>query len=170
MRERRGIEAKAVEPGFDADGVGPGAVEGISRRGGNRVHPVLEKTVLDFARRRGGKIEVPGAEEMMELGRPDQFAERTGAGFVPHINRRCLREPGNRPRPAQLNAVVGGNRGGEIIPAVGVPSDAGIGALEDERGKRFHAEFRGEGWMRNIFRPVQASAPACGMRSCIMVL
>jgi hypothetical protein len=119
--ERAGVDGQD-DPGLQK----PLALERI---GGVVFEDIHAEVPLRF-HPRGGEVGIPFSVEEMELGSPDMFAHRALVVFAPDDLGLGGGEPAEGAGATQLDAVVFGDRCGEIIPAVGVQVDVRIGAVQ----------------------------------------
>jgi hypothetical protein len=138
VRERGGVQAESVDAGIDLAHEFPLAFQRVGIPVADRVHTVLEQLVLDLAAGRGGEVDIPGALVVMQFRRPDQFAAGTRIGLVPDIGGRCVAQAFDAGCAAQLDAVVLRHRGGEVVVAVAMTEDIGIGTLLDQGSQFLH--------------------------------
>ncbi len=128
MLEGGGVEAEGIPAELDGtaldpvvgQGIGAGAFEDVGADG---------PLVLGGA---GGEIDIPLAVDEVDFRSPDVGSHGTAVVFAPDDLGLGGGEAPEGAGAAQLDAVVFGDGGGEVIPAVGVEENVRIGALRED--------------------------------------
>ncbi len=132
--EQGGVESElfgVVPVGFDLAFFDPVAFEGI----GGVVFEDVDFDVPDIFGIAGGEVHEPFVVDEVNFGGPDVGAHFAGVVFFPDgfdVGGRRVAEVVEGFGAAEFEAVIFGDGAGEVVIAVGVKVDLGIGALHDD--------------------------------------
>ncbi|MNC47023.1 hypothetical protein D3C75_960640 [compost metagenome] len=93
---------------------------------------MLEQAICNVGAVGGGKIQIPLAVDKVQFRCPDQRAHWPLLRLSPYDPCCGLRQFVEAARPAKLQAIVFRHRGGEIVIAISVAQNKGIGPLFDK--------------------------------------